>query len=63
MITKEIIKKIMIGEGLSVTDMASVFGVSRGMMHNYLNGNNKIKLEVLSSGLEKLGYNIEILKK
>ena len=62
MTTKELLNRVKTGEGLSATDMASIFDVSRMQMHNYLKGNNEIKITVLFKGLQKLDYNLSVLK-
>jgi predicted transcriptional regulator len=62
MTTKELLEKVKVGEGMSATDMAYTFGVSRMQMHNYLKGNSEIKITTLFTGLQKLGYDIKILK-
>jgi hypothetical protein len=62
MTTKELLEKVKVGEEMSATDMAYTFGVSRMQMHNYLKGNSEIKITTLFTGLQKLGYDIKILK-
>lgn len=60
--TKELLERVKVGEGMSTTDLAFTFGVSRMQMHNYLTGKSEIKITTLYKGLSSLGYSISILE-
>lgn len=59
-LTKEI-KKILIDEGITQTELAERLNTSSGNLTNKLRRND-MKVSDLSSILDKLGYRIEFIK-